>query len=66
MARTELPQNRRAAHVCPVCKHPVATVVTRHKTLGIFVPEWGPGSCRNPACPGRATKTESHGETTER
>ncbi|WP_405882398.1 hypothetical protein OG762_29660 [Streptomyces sp. NBC_01136] len=37
-------------HVCPVCKQPVATVVRRHKTLGAFVPVWGPGPCRNPKC----------------
>lgn len=36
--------------VCPVCGQPVATVVRRHKTLGAFVPVWGPGPCRNPKC----------------
>ncbi|MGW2704310.1 hypothetical protein [Streptomyces sp. NPDC001340] len=38
-------------HVCPVCGQPVDTVVRRHKTLGIWVPLWGPGPCYNPKCP---------------
>ena len=37
-------------HVCPVCGQPVDTVVRRHKTLGIWVPVWGPGPCHNPKC----------------
>ncbi|MFF4353328.1 hypothetical protein [Streptomyces sp. NPDC001530] len=37
-------------HVCPSCGQPVATVVRRHKTLGAWVPVWGPGPCRNPKC----------------
>ncbi|MFC8272709.1 hypothetical protein ACFUJR_09230 [Streptomyces sp. NPDC057271] len=37
---------------CPVCKQNVDAVVKRrHKTLGLFVPVWGPGPCRNPECP---------------
>ncbi|GAA3772895.1 hypothetical protein GCM10023083_07520 [Streptomyces phyllanthi] len=28
----------------------MATVVRRHKTLGAYVPVWGPGPCRNPEC----------------
>jgi hypothetical protein len=36
--------------VCPVCKQPVDMVVRRHKTLGVFVPVWGSGPCRNPRC----------------
>lgn len=40
-----------AEHVCPACGQPVVTVVKRHKTLGTFVPLWGPGPCHNPACP---------------
>ena len=36
--------------VCPVCGRRVATAVRRHKTLGVFVPVWTPGPCRNPAC----------------
>lgn len=38
--------------VCSVCKHTLDMVIKRrHKTLGIFVPVWGPGPCRNPDCP---------------
>ncbi|WP_086804219.1 hypothetical protein [Streptomyces caniscabiei] len=37
-------------HVCPVCGQPVATVVRRHKTLGAWVPVWGPSPCRNHEC----------------
>lgn len=37
-------------HVCPDCGQPVETVVRRHKTLGIWVPVWAPGPCRNPKC----------------
>ncbi|MEU0966659.1 hypothetical protein ABZ357_15040 [Streptomyces sp. NPDC005917] len=36
--------------VCPVCGQPVVSVVRRHKTLGAWVPVWGPGPCRNPHC----------------
>ncbi|MEU6605541.1 hypothetical protein ABZ922_10825 [Streptomyces shenzhenensis] len=37
-------------HVCPACGQPVETVVKRHKTLGAWVPVWGPGPCHNPDC----------------
>ncbi|MFF0831675.1 MULTISPECIES: hypothetical protein [unclassified Streptomyces] len=37
-------------HVCPVCGQPVDTVVGRYKTLGAWVPKWGPGPCRNADC----------------
>lgn len=37
-------------YVCPVCGHPVEQVVRRHKTLGVFVPLWRPGPCKNPGC----------------
>jgi hypothetical protein len=50
MARTERQTDRQAEHVCPACKHPVETVLARHKTLGIFVPHWGAGPCHNPEC----------------
>ncbi|MEU6280495.1 hypothetical protein [Streptomyces sp. NPDC047028] len=40
-------------HVCPVCGRPVDTVVRRHKTLGAWVPVWGPGPCHAPDCPSR-------------
>ncbi|MGW5657425.1 hypothetical protein [Streptomyces humi] len=36
--------------VCPVCGQAVESVVRRHKTLGAWVPVWGPGACRNPEC----------------
>ncbi|WP_328494032.1 hypothetical protein OHS59_15775 [Streptomyces sp. NBC_00414] len=36
--------------LCPVCKQSVDMVVRRHKTLGVFVPVWGPGPCRNFRC----------------
>lgn len=44
--------------VCPVCGQPVATVVRRHKTLGAFVPVWGPGPCRNPKCEAYVDKAD--------
>ncbi|MET8025537.1 hypothetical protein ABZV51_16085 [Streptomyces avermitilis] len=37
-------------YACPSCGQPVGTVVRRHKTLGAFVPVWGPAPCRNPRC----------------
>lgn len=40
----------RARHVCPVCKHPVVSRIKRHKSLGVYVPIWRPGPCRNPDC----------------
>ncbi|MEU6891630.1 hypothetical protein ABZ934_07475 [Streptomyces sp. NPDC046557] len=37
---------------CPVCGRPVERVIVgRRKSLGIFVPEWGPGPCHAPDCP---------------
>ncbi|MHA5050976.1 hypothetical protein [Streptomyces sp. SD15] len=46
-------------YVCPVCRQPVAaTVVRRHKTLGAFVPVWGPGPCRNPECGANADQSD--------
>lgn len=41
------PQTER---VCPACGQPVGTVVKRRKTLGAYVPSWGPGPCHNPKC----------------
>ncbi|MEU2617455.1 hypothetical protein ABZ642_04695 [Streptomyces sp. NPDC007157] len=38
--------------VCPECGQAVERVVRRHKTLGAWVPVWGPGPCRNPDCAG--------------
>lgn len=40
-----------SGHVCPACKHPVSAEITRHKTMGVFVPLWKPGPCHNPPCP---------------
>ncbi|GGX56210.1 hypothetical protein GCM10010358_07660 [Streptomyces minutiscleroticus] len=37
-------------HVCPTCGRAVPTVVTRRKTLGAYVPVWGPGPCGDPEC----------------
>lgn len=38
------------AYVCPACKQSVPAAVHRHKTLGVFVPVWGPGACQNRDC----------------
>lgn len=38
------------AYACPTCKQSVPPAVHRHKTLGVFVPTWGPGACQNRAC----------------
>ncbi|NGO14157.1 hypothetical protein G5C60_42835 [Streptomyces sp. HC44] len=46
-------------YVCPVCGQPVDTVVRRHKTLGVFVPVWGPGPCKNPECKAYAEESEA-------
>jgi hypothetical protein len=50
MATLERKTKQRTGTVCPVCKQPVDTVLERRKTLGIFVPVWKPGPCRNPDC----------------
>ncbi|MEV5977276.1 hypothetical protein [Streptomyces sp. NPDC052114] len=36
--------------VCGGCGRPVGTAIRRRKVLGVFVPEWGPGPCRNDQC----------------
>lgn len=36
--------------VCPACGQPVEKIVGRHKTLGVWVPVWVPGPCRNREC----------------
>lgn len=36
--------------VCEACGQPVGTVIRRRKVLGVFVPVWGPGPCRNAHC----------------
>ncbi|MFB7464450.1 hypothetical protein ACFCZ1_13305 [Streptomyces sp. NPDC056224] len=48
---TIAPQAGHEQQVCPACGSPVDTVLRRRKSLGIFIPEWVPGSCRNPECP---------------
>ncbi|MFE0904913.1 hypothetical protein [Streptomyces rochei] len=37
-------------YTCPSCGHHVPAEVTRHKTLGIYVPVWRRGTCHNPDC----------------
>lgn len=51
--------------VCPVCEQSVDTVVRRHKTLGVFVPVWGPGPCHNPGCARHEVGEESEGPGAE-
>jgi hypothetical protein len=51
MDRDERATTPQAGHVCPTCSHPVTAEITRHKTMGVFVPLWKPGPCRNPSCP---------------
>ncbi|MFJ4778451.1 hypothetical protein [Streptomyces sp. NPDC088762] len=47
---TVAPQAGHEQQLCPACGNPVETVLRRHKSLGIFVPQWVPGPCRNPQC----------------
>ncbi|MER5891855.1 hypothetical protein [Streptomyces sp. NPDC001876] len=61
MARIERKHERQAEHACPACKHHVETELKRHKTLGIFVPVWGPGPCRNPECSAYTAEAEETG-----
>lgn len=61
MARIERQHERQAEHACPACKHHVETELRRHKTLGIFVPVWGPGPCRNPDCTAYVAEAEEAG-----
>jgi tellurite resistance protein TerC len=44
-------QRKSEAYACPTCKKSVPAAVHRHKTLGVFVPVWGPGACQNRDCP---------------
>ncbi|MFI1395060.1 hypothetical protein [Streptomyces sp. NPDC020681] len=50
--------NPQAELQCPTCGQPVGTVIKRHKTLGAFVPTWGPGPCHNPKCPDRVEEQD--------
>ncbi|MGW7198311.1 hypothetical protein [Streptomyces chryseus] len=63
MGSNEHETETRARHVCPVCKHPVVSEIKRHKSLGVFVPVWRPGPCRNPEC--AAYVPEADGEHSE-
>lgn len=52
------PQAGHEQRTCPACGGPVDTVVRRRKSLGVFVPVWGLGPCRNPDCPEYAVPEE--------
>ncbi|MCJ0871455.1 hypothetical protein [Streptomyces sp. AP-93] len=47
---TVAPQAGHDQQSCPACGSPVDTMVGRRKSLGIFVPVWTPGPCRNREC----------------
>ncbi|MEU9375245.1 hypothetical protein AB0D94_15920 [Streptomyces sp. NPDC048255] len=53
---TVAPQAGHAQQTCPACGSPVDTLVKRRKSLGIFVPVWVAGPCRNPECPRYVTE----------
>lgn len=67
MSSDERAKTAQAGDVCPACKSPVTTEVTRHKTMGIYVPQWKSGPCHNPRCPkcvdGQKTSTSSAAES---
>lgn len=46
--------------MCEACGGPVGTAIRRRKVLGVFVPIWGPGPCRNAQC--EACVTDEDGE----
>ncbi|GHI74274.1 hypothetical protein Snoj_81920 [Streptomyces nojiriensis] len=52
------PQAGHEQQTCPACGRRVDTVVRRRKSLGIFIPVWGRGPCRNPDCPDYADPEE--------
>jgi hypothetical protein len=54
-------RTRTSEFVCGSCKQPVGSVVERHKSLGVFVPVWTAGPCRNPRCPESVTEEAYHG-----
>ncbi|KOG09673.1 hypothetical protein [Streptomyces viridochromogenes] len=59
MSKAEHETGPQGTPVCPVCKQPLEmTIKRRHKTLGIFVPVWGPRPCHNPECPEYLEKPE--------
>ncbi|MFJ6756422.1 MULTISPECIES: hypothetical protein [unclassified Streptomyces] len=55
---TIAPQAGHEQQTCPACGRRVDTVVRRRKSLGIFIPVWGRGPCRNPGCPDYAGPEE--------
>jgi hypothetical protein len=59
MSKAEHEAGPRGVIGCPVCENPLPMIIKkRHKTLGIFVPVWAPGPCRNPDCPEYLEKPE--------
>ncbi|MFC9587430.1 hypothetical protein ACFVJ8_32030 [Streptomyces yangpuensis] len=44
------PQAGHEQQTCPTCGRSVDTVVGRRKSLGVFIPVWRRGPCRNPDC----------------
>lgn len=65
MGRDKRANAPQAEQECPACHHSVRDEITRHKTMGIYVPVWRPGHCRNPSCPeysrAPASAAEPHG-----
>ncbi|MCX4805675.1 hypothetical protein OG594_29350 [Streptomyces sp. NBC_01214] len=55
---TVAPQAGHEQQTCPACGRRVDTVVRRRKSLGIFIPVWGRGPCRNPDCPDHVAPEE--------
>ncbi|MEV7168624.1 hypothetical protein ACIPRL_01410 [Streptomyces sp. NPDC090085] len=47
---TVAPHAGHEQRMCPACGRHVETVLGRRKSLGIFVPVWSRGPCRNPDC----------------
>ncbi len=67
MGTNQRESQTRARHVCPVCKQPVASEIKRHKSLGVFVPVWRPGPCRNPDCSAYVPEADAeHGKPERR
>ncbi|GAA1709842.1 hypothetical protein GCM10009680_58530 [Streptomyces yatensis] len=57
----------RTGRMCPACHYPLTAKMTRHKTMGIFVPLWTPGTCHNPTCPKHAqAQAQAQGEKSPR
>ncbi|MBC9711237.1 hypothetical protein H9Y04_01455 [Streptomyces sp. TRM66268-LWL] len=51
--------------MCPVCKHPVDTVVKPRKVLGAYVPHYAAGPCHNPRCSACVDRVEGEAEAPE-